>query len=309
MRINGTQQQRFLIGLGLGALAFGIMKRLRTRPGHPDDRPGTAAITGASSGIGAEFARQLAARGCNLFLVARRADRLATLAAELEQRYGIATEILVADLANPPEVQWVEKRLAEMENLTFLVNNAGFGTGGKRFAFANLDKQLEMVQVHDLATVRLTRAVLPGMLARRRGAVINVSSFAALIPVGGNAIYAASKAFLNAFSQALSIDLRATGVRIQALCPGFTRTEFHDTPQYQDRHAKERIPGPFWLSASKVVATSLAALERDQVVVVPGWHFRLAEIVARSGLVVPIVGMFAKRMRGLPPEPTPPPSS
>jgi uncharacterized protein len=222
---------------------------------------------------------------------------LAALAAELEQRHPITAQILVADLANPSEVEWIGRRIAGVDDLSLLVNNAGFGTGSSWFAESNLGKQIEMIQVHDLASMRLTRAALPGMLARHGGAVINVSSLAAIIPVGGNSVYAASKGFLNTFSEALHVELLGTGVRIQALCPGFTHTEFHDRPDDHDARAKSRIPGPIWSSAPQVVAESLAALDRDQVIVIPGWHYRLAALVARSGLVTPVVRLIAGRLR------------
>ncbi|GIV59641.1 MAG: hypothetical protein KatS3mg043_0730 [Rhodothermaceae bacterium] len=200
----------------------------------------TALITGASSGIGAGFARRLAERGYNLILVARRADRLAELAEELQTRHGIEAEGLPADLATDEGIRRVEARIVDCDTLDLLVNNAGFGTTG-RFAEIDLAPQLAMIHVHVIAPVRLIRAALPGMMARGAGGIINVSSVSAFWPNAGSATYSATKAYLNAFSEALAHELRGTGVTVQALCPGFTRTEFHDT---EDVHGLRPQPDP-----------------------------------------------------------------
>jgi short-subunit dehydrogenase/N-acetylglutamate synthase-like GNAT family acetyltransferase len=239
----------------------------------------TALITGASSGIGAVFARRLAAEGYNLFLVARREARLAALTVELQERHPITVEILVADLSNPSDVKRVERRITEFEDLDMLINNAGFGTTG-RFAEVDLAKHVDMIHVHVSASVRLCRAALPDMVARRRGVIINVSSLVAFVPMPGSVTYCATKAYLNIFSEALQIELGGTGVRVQALCPGFTYTEFHDTPEYGE-HARSRIPKPFWMSAEEVVAQSLSALNRSQVIFVPGFMNRLLAAMIR----------------------------
>ncbi len=232
-----------------------------------------ALITGASSGIGATFARQLAARGFHLLLVARRAERLTALAGELEQAHPIKADIQVVDLAEPAAVEWLAQRIAQLETLTLLVNNAGFGTTGP-FAQNEPAGQLDMVHVHVLATVRLTRAALPGMIARRRGAIINVSSLAGFVPMPGNVTYCATKAYLTSFSQALQIELAGSGVQVQALCPGFTHTEFHSA-MAAGRYDHARIPGWMWQPADEVVAGSLRALARGQVVYIPGFKNRL----------------------------------
>jgi len=230
-------------------------------------------ITGASSGIGAAFARALAAQGHDLLLVARRRDRLESLAAELKERHAAFAEILVADLSQRAGVERVQARIAELEALEMLINNAGFGTTG-RFTRLDVEKQVQMVNLHVVASMRLCRAALPGMIDRGSGAVINVASVLAFGPFPGNATYAATKAFLVAFSKNLHAELGHKGVRFQALCPGFTSTEFHDTPEYQ-RFERSRIPEMLWLSAEEVVAGSLAALRRNRVVFVPGLKNRL----------------------------------
>ena len=233
----------------------------------------TALITGASSGIGAAFTRQLAATGYNLILVARRQERLESLAEELSASHNAACEVLPADLTKVSDVERLEARLAGSGAPDLLINNAGFGTTG-HFAEIDLAKQVDMIQLHVIAPVRLCRAVLPGMIARRSGAIINVASIAAYWPLPENANYAASKMYLIVFSQALQAELRGTGVRVQALCPGFTYTEFHDTTEFA-QFDRRNIPAPFWMSADELARLSLAALERGKVVYIPGWQNRL----------------------------------
>jgi len=248
----------------------------------------TAYITGASSGLGAEFARQLAAQGYNLILVARRLERLETLAAELRQKYHIHAEALAADLANPADVARLAERLAHDENLALLVNNAGFGLNGP-FAQAEIERQLEMLDVHVSAAMRLTRAALPGMIARRAGNIINVSSLAGFIPRGGSATYGATKAFLNSFSEALQKELKDTGVRVQALCPGFTYTEFHDARAVAENFKRAEIPRFFWQNADEVVRASLAGLGSERVIVIPGWRNHLLKFMSQNKLVLSLL--------------------
>jgi uncharacterized protein len=255
----------------------------------------TVLITGASSGIGAAFARALAARQYDLVLVARREDRLISLARELEQRFPIQAEVLVADLANPSGMEQVKKRLAISETLAILVNNAGFGIPGK-FAAIPLDQHLAMIQVHVLASVRLCHAALPGMVARGHGAIINVSSIGAFMPKPEDATYCATKAYLKTFSQALHSELHGTGVQVQALCPGFTATEFLDQPLYEQRHVKASIPRPLWMSAENVVAESLTALGRGRVICVPGFKNRFMLACAQLGLTNFLLKWLANRL-------------
>jgi hypothetical protein len=254
---------------------------------------GTALITGASSGIGAAFARQLAVKGKNLILVARGKERLVNLANDLRQRYGITTEILAADLSNLTDIEQVESRIGEIENLDMLVNNAGFGTVG-RFGEIDLSRQIDMINVHIIAGVRLCRAALPGMIARHNGAIINVSSIAAFIPTPGNATYSATKAYLVTFSQALQTELAGTGVKVQALCPGFTYTEFHDSSEYE-KFDRSQIPKMLWMSAEEVVRSSLKALGRSQVIYIPGLKNRLLVAMARNSITSPLLLALIRR--------------
>mgnify|MGYP001025983806 CR=1 FL=1 len=252
----------------------------------------TALITGASSGLGAEFARQLAAQGYNLILTARRQPRLSELAAELRAQHPITIETLPADLATAAGQQTVIERICSLPALDLLVNNAGFGTNG-RFPQVNLDKHAAMLQVHVNAPVLLTHAALPGMIARNQGAIINVASMAGLIPIR-SVLYGTTKAFLINFSEALQAEIRSTGVRVQALCPGFTVTEFHETPEYSGFN-RRKIPKIFWLSSPQVVSESLADLERNKVICIPGWQYKIVGIIARNSLSGYFVRLIGRR--------------
>jgi uncharacterized protein len=248
-----------------------------------DSHTRTALVTGASSGIGADFARQLAAQGHDLILVARRADRLAALAAELHGQYGMRAEPLVADLATTEGIETVAARLAELNNLALLVNNAGFGISGS-LATSALQGQLEMLNVHMVAPMRLSHAALPGMITRGSGGIINVASLAAFMALPGEINYCATKAYLVTFSQALAAEVRRKGVKVQALCPGFTITELHDKPD-RPGAGREGYPRFLWGSSQAVVADSLRALDRGQVICVPGFINQMIRLLTRTGLV------------------------
>lgn len=228
-----------------------------------------ALITGASSGIGAAFARALAARGYDLILVARRQSRLEELAAELAAAHGTRAEVLPADLLDEVGLRLVEARA---EALDLLVNNAGFGVHGF-FWETDAEAQDKMHRLHVVATSRLSHAALPGMVARGRGAIVNVSSVAGFLPAAISSTYGATKCWMNAFTEGLSLELKTAGspVKVQALCPGFTYTEFHDVAG-MDRGV---IPAWLWLKAEDVVAASLDGLERGTLFVVPGWIYKL----------------------------------
>ncbi len=251
---------------------------------------GLAVVTGATAGIGREFAEQLAARGYGLLLVARDGERLARTAATLTAAYGVETEAYPADLSRDDDVGGLAERLASSPRLALLVNNAGFGHRG-RLAESDVERQTAMLRLHVLAPMRLTRAALPVLLANGSGGVINVSSVAGFVYSAGNVNYCATKAYLTTFSEGLAVELHGTGVRAQALCPGFTRTEFH-----------ARIPGPVeehpkfaWLSAQEVVAYSLRCFDRGgPVVCIPGLRWRLMVGVLRL-LPRPLIGWITRR--------------
>ena len=226
-----------------------------------NSRP-VALVTGASSGIGAVFARRLARDGYGLILVARRRERLEELARELA-----GAEVLPADLTREQDVRRVAARIAAEPRLEMLVNNAGFGTMG-RFFEADLELQLDMHRLHIMATVQLTHAALRAMVARGKGAVIHVSSVAAFGSAPGSVSYSATKAWMNHFTEGLDLDLKSKGspVKVQALCPGFTITEFHDAAKID----RKRIPGWLWMRAEEVVDASLAGLAKGELIVIPG---------------------------------------
>ena len=252
-----------------------------------------ALITGASSGIGAEFARQLAARGYSLVLVARRVERLASLASEIENAYGVRAEVLPADLSTDSGVVRVEERIASLENLELLVNNAGHGISG-RFHKVELEKHLTLVQVHAIASMRLARAALPAMVERKRGGIINVASMAAIIQLV-NPTYCAAKSFLVGFSRALQNDIFDSGVKVQVLCPGFTYSEFHDSPEYTGLQRRQ-LPRFLWLTTDAVVAESLKSLERGRVICIPGRRYRLFAWLASSPITAPLFRWIARHI-------------
>ncbi len=227
-----------------------------------------AMVTGASSGIGAVFARRLASGGYRLLLVARRKERLEQLAAELPG----SAEVIVADLTDDVDLRRVEKRVAAEPGLEILVNNAGFGTLG-RFFEADIEEQSRMHRLHVIATLHLSYRAVRGMVSRSKGAVINVSSVAAFLHNPFSVSYGATKAWINSFTEALHVELRSIGspVRVQALCPGFTYSEFHDTLGID----RSFIPGSLWMTAEEVVDASLKALRRGRLIVIPGWRYRL----------------------------------
>lgn len=248
----------------------------------PTNRP-VALITGASAGIGASFARQLAEEGYDLILVARRAAALDQVAAEIQSSHGARVETIPTDLTRDDHVAAVGKKLGENDRLSLLVNNAGFGSRGMFFE-ADAEQQEAMHRLHVLATERLTRAALPGMVSRRAGGIINVASVAAFLQSPGNVSYCATKAWMVSFTEGLYLELRRMGspVTVQALCPGFTYTEFHEAMGV-DR--SKIMTESWWWSADEVVRQSLRGLVQGKLLVIPGRRYRaivgLAKFVPR----------------------------
>lgn len=258
-----------------------------------DQRP-LALVTGASSGIGAAFARRLVRDGFGLILVARRSDRLEELARELG-----GAEVFPADLTRDDELKLVEDRIAAAPNLELLVNNAGFGTKGRYFEIP-VDSQDRMHRLHVMATMRLTHAALRVLVARGKGGVINVSSVAAYGQSPQNVSYCSTKAWMNSFSIGLDLELRTAGspVRVQALCPGFTLTEFHEA-------VGMRRPGPrwLWMRPEDVVDASLRGLARGKPVVVPGAIYKVVvklETCVPRSLKTAVVVRALRRKRATP---------
>ena len=234
----------------------------------------TALVTGATSGIGLSFARRLAVDGHDLVLVARDGQRLESTAKELHTSYGVQVDVLAADLADDDGCRTVEARLADRDQpIDLLVNNAGFTTR-HTFLQGDVEDEEQMLWVNVRAVMRLTRAAVPGMMERGHGAVLNVSSVAGFLP---QSTYSASKAWVTAFSLGLAGDLVGTGVRVLALCPGYTHTEFHDRAQID----MSAMPTWMWLDADQVVDAALADLRRDAMVSVPGGQYKVLVALSR----------------------------
>jgi len=255
------------------------------------DANATAVITGASSGIGEAFARRLTREGYDVVLVARRQERLELLAADLKKRHVVNAHTVVADLSKLDDVERVADvvtDLAEAGKLDLLINSAGFGTVG---SFADLSPQehLDMINVHITASVQLTRAALPGMLRRNRGGIINVASIASWYPLPGNVDYGASKRYLVTFCEALQTELYGTGVAVQALCPGFTYSEFHDTAAFRTvGFRRESVPAFMWQTAEQVIEASLNQLGNPDSVCIPGIHNRALILLQGLKAFVPM---------------------
>lgn len=227
---------------------------------------GTCLVTGASAGIGTEFARQLAERGYNVTLVARRIDRLTELAAEIEEEHKVRAIAVACDVADAAQrSEMLESIAARDEEIQILVNNAGIGTEGL-FADPPRDAELNQVEINVVALTALTQAVLPAMRERGSGAILNVASTAAFQPMPRQAVYAATKAYVLSLSQGLNKELAGTGVQVTVLCPGPTRTEFFGEKQAE---IEKSSPGAAWQNADDCARAGLDGLFKGQRVVIP----------------------------------------
>jgi uncharacterized protein len=243
------------------------MTHTNQEPSHEDRRP-VALITGPTSGLGEAFARALAAKGYDLVLVARNIDRLEALGDKLSSQHGTTAEILEADLSTEDGRTAAAMRLSK--GVDILVNNAGFAAAGE---FWDLDATAvrEELAVNVAAVLELTQAAIPPMRAASNGTIINVASVAALIS-GPGASYNASKAWVVKFSEGLSGQLKGSGVCVQALCPGYMRTEFHT----RAKSDASRVPDQLWLEVDDVVRTSLEDALKGRPISIPGWRYRVA---------------------------------
>lgn len=253
------------------------------------ETPGKAFITGASAGMGLCFATELARRKFDLVLLARRKDRLEAAAAKLSSDFAVRCDIIPTDLSDIDNINKAIELIQKIDNLDILINNAGFATIGN-FTDVPIEKSMRMLHLHMAAPVLLTHAVLQGMLKRKRGAVINVSSIAAFALTSGNVMYDATKSFLAAFSENLHLEVKDAGIRIQSLCPGFTHTEFHEVGDFKD-FDRTIIPSHLWMTPEKVVFLSLKALEENKkIVFIPGWKNRFSTwMITHSSFVRSIV--------------------
>jgi len=240
-----------------------------------DNQKPWALVTGASAGIGTEFCRQLAAQGYQLVLIARREDKLQQVADELRKSHGAHSLVITADLSKNDACKSVVKRLEDENiNVEYLVNNAGYGLPGS-FHVPDWQEHADFIQVMVTAVCELTWRLLPGMQQRGRGFIVNVASVAGLVSsAAGHTLYGASKSFLIKFSEALALENEETGVKVTALCPGFTYSEFHDVNG--TREMISQLPDYLWLDASVVVQDTIKAMAADKVkpLVVPGMQYK-----------------------------------
>ncbi|HUU78432.1 MAG TPA: SDR family oxidoreductase [candidate division Zixibacteria bacterium] len=230
-----------------------------------------AVITGASSGIGAAYARRFAKDGYDLILVARREELLVKLCEELSREQGIIAEYMIVDLAKEDELKIVEEKIKDTDNLEILVNNAGFGGEKRVFYEIPIQNHINMVQVHNIAPLKLIHAVIPDMIKRGKGSIINVSSIASLAP-SPIIMYSTTKNFLNYLSESLDFLLRRKGIKIQVLCPGFTLTDFHKRLGYEP---DDPIYRRKFMIAEKVVEASLKSLKKGAIYCIPGFRNKL----------------------------------
>ena len=252
-----------------------------------------ALITGSTAGIGASFAELLAGNGFNLVLVARDKNRLDESAKNLSTAHNVRCEVIQADLATNDGVTQVEKRLLNLqEPIEVLVNNAGFGIN-KSFLVSNIDAEKQLLEVLVQTPMRLMHAVLPIMQARNSGTVINVSSVAGWI-AGGT--YSASKSYLTVLSESLNSELRKTNINITALCPGFTRTEFHE----RGRMKMQALPSFMWLNSENVVTKAWKDSQKGKALSVPGWHYLILSFITRFGPrpLIRTIGMNVRIRQG-----------
>ena len=265
---------------------------------HPDR---TCLVTGASSGIGAEIARLLAARGLGVTVVARREDKLADLAAELASLYGIRAEYIVADLTDETSRTAIATELGTRAlAVNVLVNNAGLTTMGP-VSRSDPAREIALVRTDVEAVVHLCSMFVPGMVERRSGAVLNVASTAAFQPLPGQASYGASKAFVLSYSHALRGELRPSGVTATVLCPGPVETGFAEAAGMTDAEASESLPKVMWVPAAEVAKQAVAGMDANKAVVIPGLPNRMASAfgwLAPRGILVP---MLVKRHPALRP--------
>jgi len=256
----------------------------------------SALITGASAGIGREFARQLAGRAGSVVLVARRRERLEQLRNELKKdNPNLNVHVYDVDLADKAQVDALIDSLARDKiDIDLLINNAGLGDSGP-FATSDPERIDQIIQVNMSALTLLTRKLLPSMIARKRGAILNVSSSAGFLPIPGFAIYAASKAYVTSFSEAIFSELRGTGVSVCALCPGPVHTEFNDVAQ-RPGEARDRSPEFVYVPVEQVVRDALAAVEADRPLIIPGFLMKVGMFLVRM-TPMSILRRFSSKQR------------
>ena len=261
----------------------------------PASPTSTALVTGASSGIGADLARELARRGHGVTLVARREGRLTNLAAELHKAHGVRTEVIALDLTDADARGGLTSTLAVRElTVDILVNNAGFSTTGPVHRSDRL-REMAMIRTDVEAVVDLCSIFLSGMVERGRGAVLNVASTAAFQPLPGQAGYGGSKAFVLSYSRAVRAELRGTGVTLTALCPGPVKTEFAESAGFTKEESENSLPKIMWLPAAEVARLAVLGMEQGKGVVIPGFANRVGAGFARSAPQQALAAFLARQ--------------
>jgi len=239
-----------------------------------------AVITGATSGIGKAFARVFAEQGCDLIITGRRQEKINRVAGEIRKSYARDVEVILLDLTDADKTEAFIERLQQEKDIEVLVNNAGFGM---RYTFTDgeIGTFEDMLKVHSTVPMKLMHAVIPAMKAKGTGAIINVASTAAFFPLPRSAVYSATKSFITVLSEAVHIELKGTGINVQALCPGMTRTDFHSKIG-KDPNTFYRTKGVMKaMTSEEVVKISLACLKKDKVVCVPGFNYKFLTSIPR----------------------------
>ncbi len=239
-----------------------------------------AVITGATSGIGAAFAKKFASQNYNLIITGRREEKIKAFAHKLMEKYNVTVEVIIVELSDHNALNMLVKKIQDMKNLDILVNNAGF-TKRSKFSEENISAHEDIITTHCIATMKLTYAALPNMIANRKGAIINVSSIMGFFPFYMQPMYTATKAFVGIFTESLNLELKGTGVKAQALCPGLTYSDLHEKLGLDvEKLAQKKV----WLwrppmKPEAVVKKSLKCLEKNKVLCIPGVTNKLITIL------------------------------
>jgi uncharacterized protein len=244
-----------------------------------------AIITGATSGIGASFAKILASRGYNLIITGRRKEKIQKLANELSKKYNIKIEVIIAELSNEKDIKDIIKHISKIKNIDILINNAGYSIY-KNYSDTTITEIEKIVSVHILTVMKTISAVLPKMIRQGYGNIINVSSLGAILPIKKDAVYCGTKSFLNTFSESLYMEVRDKGIKVQALCPGLTRTDFHSklNMKSSDKNKLEKFKR---MAPDEVVDYSLRSLKKNKVICIPG---------SRKKLIAKLVSILPKSL-------------
>jgi short-subunit dehydrogenase len=244
----------------------------------------TVLITGATSGIGREFAYNFARMGYDLIITGRRKNEIFVVASALRKKYGVRVDVILADLSERNDLQRLLRFIKNKKNIEVLVNNAGFGFSEK-FAHDQINNQLKMLKVHVTAPLLLIHKVLPQMIRQRKGSIINVASLAAYAPNSANTMYTSTKSFLTNFTESLFMDLNQYGIRVQCLCPGFTQTDFHCNLTLRKDLVKNHFIN--WMDPADVVKYSLHCLETGKIICIPGLANRI---------IVSVISILPRRL-------------